>query len=413
MNTLVLAPNKKQNRAERVDITTRQFKTNPYPFYARLRAAQPVAPARYGKLDAWLVTRYADVLAMLKDARFIKNQYSAQNAEQQAKQIWVPPFIRPLQSNMLDQDDPNHARLRTLVHKAFTPARIEHLQTRIQSIADELLDAAQKKNEMDLVHAFALPLPLTVIAELLGVPMQDREKFHRWTKSLFRPPTTLNMLRMILPLRSFMQYVRALVDERRAKPQDDLLTALVQAEETGDRLSEDELLAMVFLLLVAGHETTVNLIGSGTLALLEHPDQMQLLRAQPELARTAVEELLRFTSPVETATERYANEDVEIEGETIRKGELAFAVIASANRDERQFPRGDELDLVRLNNKHLAFGQGVHYCVGAPLARLEGQIAFNTLLRRLPNLQLAIPSEKLRWRATPVVRGLEALPVKF
>lgn len=413
MNTLVLEQNKKQKNVERVDITTRPFKTNPYPFYARLRAAQPVAPARYGKLDAWLVTRYDDVVALLKDSRFVKNQYSVQNKAQQAKQPWAPPFMRPLQSTLLDSDDPTHARLRNLVHKAFTPARIEHLQTRIQSIADELLDAAQKKNEMDLVREFALPLPLTVIAELLGVPPKDREKFHQLSDAFLRPPSTVNMLRIVPALWSFMRYLRVLFAERKRNPQNDLLTALVQAEEAGDRLNQDELLGMVFVLMIAGHETTVNLIGSGTLALLEHPDQLQLLRAQPELARTAVEELLRYTSPVETATERYASEDVELHGETICKGELTFAVLASANRDERQFPRGDELDLTRANNKHLAFGQGIHYCVGAPLARLEGQLAFNTLLRRLPNLQLAVPSEKLRWRATPLVRGLEALPVRF
>lgn len=413
MSTVALDQNRKQKKGERVDITTRAFKQDPYPFYARLRAEQPIAPARWGKPDAWLVTRYDDVLALLKDSRFIKNQHTAQSAAQMARDPWVPPFVRPLQSNLLDTDDPTHARLRNLIHKAFTPARVEQLQTRIQAIADELLDAAQPKGQMDLVHAFALPLPLTVIAELLGIPTQDRSKFHIWSNNFLRPPSAVNMVRIVPAIWSFMRYMRALVTERRAHPQDDLITALVQVEEAGERLNQDELMAMIFVLLVAGHETTVNLIGSGTLALLENPDQMERLRAQPELVKTATEELLRFTSPVETATERYANEDVEIQGVQIRKGELVFGVIASANRDERQFPNGDVLDLGRTDNKHLAFGQGIHYCVGAPLARLEGHIAFNTLLRRLPNLKLGVPSDKLQWRATPVVRGLEALPVRF
>lgn len=413
MSTLALEQNRKPRKLERVDITTRAFKTDPYPFYAQLRATQPVAPARWGKVDAWLVTRYDDALAVLKDPRFVKNQHSVQNAAQQAKQPWIPPFIRPLQSNILDTDDPTHARLRNLVHKAFTPTRVEQLQTRIQTITEELLDTAQRKEQIDLVREFALPLPLTVICELLGVPFKERDRFVAVSKAFLRPPSTLNVLRLVPPMWTMMRYLRVLFRERRANPQDDLLTALVQAEEAGDRLNEDELLAMVFVLLIAGHETTVNLIGSGTLALLEHPDQMESLRAKPELMKTAVEELLRYASPVETATERYANQDIELHGELIHKGELTFAVIASANRDERQFPQGDELDITRANNKHLSFGHGIHYCIGAPLARLEGHIAFNTLLQRLPHLQLAVPREKLRWRATPLVRGLEALPLKF
>lgn len=363
--------------------------------------------------DTWLITRYDDVLMTLKDERFSKAQRSVQSPEQRPKGPWVPAFARALESNLLDQDDPNHARLRALVHKAFTPARIEQLQPRIQQIADDLLDAVQARGSMELIRDYALPMPLTVIAELLGVPTTDRDRFHRWSKAFLRPPTLLNGLRMLPPLRSFMSYLVQLFDERRARPQDDLLTALVQAEEQGDRLSMDELTAMVFVLLIAGHETTVNLITSGTLALLEHPDQLQLLRARAELTKSAIEELLRFTSPVETATERYARQEIVIEGETIRRGELTLAVIASANRDERIFPHADELDITREKNRHLAFGQGIHFCLGAPLARLEGQLALPTLLNRMPNLKLAVPSNELRWRATPNVRGLEALPVTF
>ena len=395
------------------DITNSAFKANPFPLYAELRRTQPVARARLGKLDAWLISRYDDVLAALKHERLVKEPRHVQSAQQRAQQLWVPAFLRPLQTTMLDQDEPNHGRLRALVHKAFTPRRVEQLQGRIQSIADDLLDRAQPQGSLDLLSAFALALPLTVISELLGVPAADRERFRSWTKAFLRPPTSLNALRMLPALWAFMRYLRALLAARRLHAQDDLLSALVQAEEAGDKLSEDELLAMVFLLLVAGHETTVNLIASGTLALLQNPDQLQRLRSRPELIKPAVEELLRYTSPVEQATERYAREELSLYGQTIRRGELVLAVLASANRDEQHFAQPDTLDLTREPNRHLAFGHGVHFCLGAPLARLEGQIAFNTLLRRLPNLQLAVPADRLRWRATPFLRGLEALPVQF
>jgi len=390
------------------DIVSREFKADPFPFYARLRAEQPVCCVKvpgFGKV--WLVTRYNDVVAVLKDDRFSKDEMNA------LKQPWVPSFAKPLQRNMLDLDDPDHARLRTLVHKAFTPLMVEQLQERIQAIADLLLDTVQHKGSMDLIREYALPLPLTVIVELLGIPSQDRDRFHRWSKALLKTPTRLNLLLALPPLVAFMHYLRRLFRELRSVPQEGLLTALVQVEEAGDHLSEDELLAMAFLLLIAGHETTVNLISSGTLALLQHPDQLERLRSDPSLIRPAVEELLRFASPLETTTPRYTREDATIAGVTIPRGALVLAAIASANRDETQFDDPDQLDITRENNRHVAFGLGAHFCLGAPLARLEGQIAISTLLRRMPRLQLAVPVESLRWRATPVVRGLVTLPVQF
>jgi len=252
-----------------------------------------------------------------------------------------------------------------------------------------------------------------VIVELLGIPGRSRERFHRWSKAIVKTPTRMNMIRALPSLRAFTRYLRQFVRELRDKPQDGLLAVLVQVEEAGDRLTEDELLPMAFLLLVAGHETTVNLIASGTLALLQHPDQLELLRTNPSLTKTEIEELLRYTSPLETATERYAREDVTIAGVTIPRGSLVLAAVASANRDARQFENPDRLDITRGNNRHLAFGHGPHFCLGAPLARLEDQIAIPALIRRLPRLRLAIPAERLRWRATPILRGLEALPVLF
>jgi cytochrome P450 PksS len=290
---------------------------------------------------------------------------------------------------------------------------VERMRPRTQQLADDLLDAAQRKGRVELVADYALPLPTTIIALILGVPAGDRDRFHRWSSTIVSVASAREGLLAIPHLWLFMRYLRRLIARRRVNPRDDLVTALVQAEEAGDRLSEDELLAMVFLLLIAGHETTVNLIASGTLALLQHPDQRERLSREPTLIKSAVEELLRYTSPVEIATERFAREPVLLAGTTIPRGELVLAVIGSANRDERQFEHPDRLELTREPNRHVAFGQGAHYCLGAPLARLEGQIAIYTLLRRIPGLRLAPAPRPLRWRRGMFVRGLEALPLEW
>ncbi|WP_236031650.1 cytochrome P450 [Ktedonospora formicarum] len=247
----------------------------------------------------------------------------------------------------------------------------------------------------------------------MGVPAKDNAKFHRWTQAFLSASNFKNPFFLIPTIMSLLGYLKKLIKARRAQPTDDLITALVLARDEGDHLSEDEILAMIFLLLVAGHETTVNLIGSGTFALLEHPNQLARLQAEPVLIKTAIEELLRFTCPVEMATERYAREDITLAGVTIPHGELVMAVLGSANRDAKYFDNPDELDIARERNRHLAFGQGAHYCLGAPLSRLEGQIAIQTLLQRMPNLSLSIPSEQIRWRGGFVLRGIEALPVSF
>lgn len=399
-----------------LNITDADFKANPLPIYRYLRETHPVSRVKIGLLEGWMLTRYDDVLAFLKDDRFIKSP-RALKAGDAAKNPWLPATLRGLERTMLNLDDPDHARLRGLVHKAFTPARITQLEGRIQHMADELLAAMVRRaaagQEVDLVRDFALPLPLTVIVELLGVPRADMALFTRWTRVLLQPLTRLSIVRLMPTVMAFSRYVRRHLNLRRLDPRDDLLTALVQAEDAGDRLSEDEAMSMVFLLLVAGHETTANLIASGILALLEHPDQLAALREQPALAKPAIEELLRFVNPVEQSTERYASEDVVIAGQAIRRGDMVLGCLAAANRDGRAFARPDVLDLTREHNRHLAFGQGSHFCLGAPLARLEGQIAIPAVLRRLPELRLAVPADRLRWRATPLVRGLEALPIAF
>ena len=396
-----------------VDITSPAFKADPYPFYARMRAEAPVHQLTLpDNREAWLVVRYAEVAAVLKDERFIKDRFKT--PELTAKQPWMPKSFLPLTHNMLDQDPPDHTRLRSLVHKVFTPRLVEEMRRRVQSLTDEFLEAAKPTGKMDLIRDYALPLPSTIIAEMLGVPAEDRHRFHRWTNSMVIADTSkLSLLRALPAVLALLRYVRKIVKKRRSEPRDDLASALVRAEEAGDQLSEDELVAMIVLLLIAGHETTVNLIGNGTLALLEHPEQMDQLRKNPAMIQSAVEEMLRYNGPLAMATERFASEDVSVSGVAIPRNALVFAVLGSANRDEQQFPNPDNLDLARADNKHVAFGLGIHYCLGAPLARLEGQIAINTLLQRAPALRLAVPREKLRWRRGYVLRGLNSLPVAF
>ncbi len=397
-----------------VNIVSPQFKANPFPFLASLRTSQPVYRTSLpDKTPVWLITRYEDVAALLKDERFVKNRRTAMTREKLRKLPWVPPMFRPLERNMLDLDPPDHTRLRALVHKAFTPNLIGQMRDRIQILADDLLEGVARKGEMDLIDDYALPLPMTIITEILGVPTSDRDKFHKWSKAVVSLSSPNATLRVIPSVWMFIRYLRRFIKRRRLDPQDDLISALIQAEEAGDKLSEDELLAMVFLLLIAGHETTVNLIGNGMLALLDHPDQMEKLRRNPALIKTAVEELLRYSSPVFMSTERYAREDSRIQGVTIPCGGMTLGVIGSANRDESVFENADELSIAREPNRHLSFGQGIHFCVGAPLARLEAQIAINTLLRRMPDLKLSVATDSLRWRPSMILRGLEGLPASF
>ncbi len=396
-----------------ISLDSPAFKANPYPFYAQLRAEAPVSK-QTTKNNIWLITRYRDVSATLKDERFVKDINNA--TDQAAKTSRLPGVFSILDNHMLDRDVPDHTRMRGLVYKAFTPSRVEQMRTRIQQLSDELLDKTAKSKSFDLIEHYALPIPVTIITEVLGVPVQDRPQFHRWMKSLSSLSSVSQPLKILWNVPQFiglLTYIRKLCKIRRDDPQDDLISALAHSDENSDALSNDELEGMIVLFLIAGHETTVNLISNGTLALLEHPDQFDLLRQNPALIKTATEELLRYYPPLEMATDRYTREDVTIEGVTIPKGEKVLAVIASANRDASQFENPDMLDLTRENNKHISFGQGIHYCVGAPLARLEGQIALNTLLAYMPNLRLAVSTESLRWRSSLTFRGLQTLPVTF
>jgi cytochrome P450 len=398
------------------NLTAREMLENPYPIYARLRQHEPVTLVEQQAMgQAWFLTRYDDVMAVLKDPRFSSDMRKRPAPKTWRNRIWMPNIFRTLQDSMVMADDPDHRRLRDLVHKAFTPARIERMAGRTQEISDELLDKAARKSEVDLVADFALPLPLTVISEILGVPEKDRLKFHKWTASALN--VTSGGLGRILSLvpdaLQMFRFIKSLIRLRQTDPQDDLITGLVQAENNHDRFSDDETLAMIFLLLFAGHETTVNLIGSGTLALLEHPDQFEKLHDNPDLIGSAVEELLRYANPVTLVAPRLALVDVEIGGHRISAGSTVQLGLASANRDETAFDNPDDLDITRNPNRHVAFGMGIHYCLGAPLARLEGRIAINTLVQRYPQMQLAVPFDRVKWRSSVGVRGLQALPLKL
>ena len=398
-----------------VNIFAPEHKRDPFPFYARLRAEAPVARITapvYGPV--WIIAAHEDVVACLKAAdQFVKDPQNAGGAHRKTLPGWLPATVRALEKNMLDTDDPSHRRLRALVNKAFSRRSIDALEDRIEEIADGLLSKLSAGETADLLKQFALPLPLTVICELLGVPTSDRHKFHKWSAAFLSTTSDWKMLLSLPSIFAFVRYLKRMIADRRANPRDDLVTALVEAEEQGEKLTEDEIVAMMVLLMIAGHETTVNLIASGTLALLEAPDQKRHLIEDPALLPSAVNELLRFTAPVETATERYAAQDMEMCGANIARGDVVFAAIASANRDEREFADPDRLDLARNPNPNIAFGDGIHFCLGHQLARLEAEIAFRRLFERFPGLSLARPTENLQWRETPVVRGLKALPVRL
>ena len=391
------------------------FRIDPYSTYRRLREEAPVYTSPFG---ASVFSRYADCVAVLRDPRSSSDGTNSNAYQQAREQGFFDPDTEVLNGvrSFLFLDPPDHTRLRGLVSKAFTPRVVEGLRPRIQELVDELLDAVAERGEMDVIEDLAYPLPVNVICELLGVPVEDHVRFREWSKEAARaldPVETLSpeeQERRRRVLTAFVEYFEGLIAERRSAPRDDLLSALIAAEEAGDKLSPEELLSTCILLLVAGHETTVNLIGNGTLALLRHPDQLDLLRDDPALARGAVEEFLRYDPPVQM-TGRTALEDMEVGGTVVPKGEQAVLLIGSANRDPAQFPDPERLDITRQENHHIAFGYGLHFCLGAPLARLEGEIAFQTLVRRFEGLRLL--DEEPPYKENIILRGLAALPVGF
>jgi hypothetical protein len=378
---------------------------DPYPLYDRLRAEHPVHRIGEGR---WLLTRYEDCSAVLRNPVMSS---AMREAEEGAEPSLLEAYLSKL---MLFSDAPDHTRLRGLVSKAFTPRVVEELRPRIVELVDELLGRAAEAGRLDVIADLGRPLPVTVIAEMLGVPSEDQDRFRSWSEALSRtvdPEMSPEVAEAAAVAGlEFIAYFSEMAGERREHPRDDLLTALVAAEDEGDRLSEDELVANLVLLLIAGHETTTNLIGNGTLALLRHPDELARFRADPGMAKSAVEELLRYDSPVHL-TGRVVTEDVVVGGTAIPAGDRLTVLLAAANRDPAQFADPDRLDLTREENRHLAFSSGPHFCLGAALARLEGQVALSALVTRFPDLRLA--GDELEWNPTVTLRGVRALPVEL
>jgi cytochrome P450 len=396
------------------DLYSQATKDNPYPVFAAMRQNDPVfcQPGINRNVMIWFLTRYEDVEAMLRDdTRFVRDEsiLSPRGPDHQPD-----PLDELLNNHMLNKDGADHRRLRALAGRAFTPARIRALRPDVQELAEDLVAAVRSRGQMDLIADYAFQLPTIVISELLGVPVEDRERFKDWSNAFVAPALDeAARARAVQRLHEFVAYLRALFAARRQQPRDDLISALLQAEESGDQLSEGELYSTVVILIVAGHETTVNLIGNAMLALLRQPELADRLRRNPAQMEAAVEEFLRFDGPVERALVRWATEDIEMGGHAIKRGDLVIGILDAANRDPQHAANPDVLDLDRGPQRHLAFGHGAHYCLGAPLARLEGEIALNTLLQHLPELRLAAPESGLRWRTIPMFRGLAALPVEW
>lgn len=389
-----------------------EFWQDPYPAYADLRQSAPVHPVvTPDGLRVWLVTRYEDVRAVLTASRLAKDAAVIGSLFQRNTVAGRSP--RPVEQktagHMLNSDPPAHTRLRTLVSKAFTPGRIFGLRPRVEALSAVLLDALAGQEEIDLVDDYAFPLAITVMCELLGLPEGDRESFRQWTQdynSTGAPEV------VAAAAQSITAYISGLIADKRRTLGDDLLSALIEARDVDDRLSGEELVAMVFLLLSAGHETTVNLIANGMRALLHHPDQLARLRSDLALLPTAVEEFLRYDCPVNLATYRFTTERVTIGEVEIPENELVLASVASANRDGERFSLPDRFDITRAPNHHLAFGAGVHYCLGASLARQEGEVAFRDVLRRYSRIESAVPLEDIRYRQSLLMRGPESLPLR-
>lgn len=391
------------------DIFGDLVRDDPYPLYRRMREEDPVHWDGW----AWNLTRHADVLFAFTDPRFSSDRFGTPDWFEEDYAREVKPLYDVTNLFILFMDPPDHTRLRSLVAQAFSAKMIEGMRPKIQAAVDELLDKVAPAGQMDMIADLANPLPGIVIAEMLGVPKEDQPRFKEWANDYARFLGTLGdseelrdpANRAVIEL---SDYIRVVAAQRRVEPREDLITALVQAEEQGDRLTHDELVATCFLLLFAGNETTTNLIGNGVLTLLRNPDALRQLREQPALIRTAVEEFLRWESPVQF-TDRAVIEDLEIGGQQILAGQYVRTILGAANRDPAQFENPETLDLSRRPNRHIGFAHGIHFCLGAPLARAEGQIAINTLVGRFP--ELAPASDRVEWLRNHVFRGLKALPV--
>lgn len=389
-------------------LTSPEFLKNPYPFYDKLRSVNPIHWENSLKYPGWYVTGYEEAVAILKDTRF-KNRIPLPLASKKYENL------KNIQNDMmLFKNQPDHKRLRMLVSKVFTPRVVESYRPYIKETVNDLLNQVQDKKRMDIVSDFAFPLASLIIAKILGVPAEDRYQFREWAVILIQ---TIDFTRSREALvngndttMKLLDYFRELIKKRKQNPQDDLISMLIKEEQQSDKLTDEELLATCVLLVIAGHETTVNLISNATLSLLNHPQQLKVLKENPSLTEMAVEEVLRYDSPTQMSA-RVASEDIEINRTTIKKGEHIYILLGAANRDPRKFINANFLDITRNPNPHLAFGYGTHFCLGSSLARIEVQIAIHTLLQRIPNLKLA--TSDLQWRKLIGFRSLKELPITF
>lgn len=402
-----------------LDLQGREFKDNPFPTFARMRKAGPLIRTRFPILgQTWVATTYEAVNELLRDHhRFVQSPITAGNRWMAGIMAWLPRSLRPLTTNMLLRDPPDHRRLRHLVEQAFLKQSIEALRPRIERLADEALDnlaaeAARSPGGVDLIAHFARPFPLAVICELLGLPPEDRPNFTRWAAG-FSASSFFGIIWGLRGIGQLMNYVSAEIRRQKQSPRDGLLGALVQVEDLGDRLSEEELVAMIFLLLAAGHETTLNQIAGSVLTLFDHPEHLRELQNDWSLVESATEELLRYYSFAQVTKPRYARADTEFYGQTIRRGEMLFGCLASANCDPAEFPDPERLNFHRDAQRQIAFGVGIHVCLGARLARVEIAIALERLFRRFPDLRLATPRSCIEYLRRPGTRSLAALPVEW
>jgi cytochrome P450 len=404
-------PNDLDEPLPQIDFNDPDFFTNPFPVLARLRRTGPLTKVRLTNgVEAWLITRYDEALQILKESRFVVRPPSAER-----ELFHMPQLFKDLLfNNVGTADPPRHTQLRALVSKAFNARFIESMRPHIQEITDHLIDAVLPRGQMDLIDDFAFLLPITVIAEMLGVPVEDRDRIKTWSEAIFNSLGGGGSAADIAQLGEFRIYLDNLIETKRQNPREDLISHMIQAEESGARLSPVELVSMIIALIFAGHHTTEHLLGNGMLALFLHPAELAKLRQDMTLVPAAIEEMLRYCGPAIAPGPRYATEDVEVGGHLIRQGDAVLVSVAAADRDQAWFLRCETFDITRSDKgRHMAFGYGIHFCLGAPLARLEGQIAITTLLERLPNLRLAVPPEELRWRGNPHLRGLYSLPVLF
>ncbi|MDA2299568.1 MULTISPECIES: cytochrome P450 family protein [Bacillus cereus group] len=397
-----------------INLASAQFKEDAYEIYKESRKKQPILFVNQVEIGKeWLITRYEDALPLLKDNRLKKDWTNVFSQDIKNMYLSVDNSDH-LTTHMLNSDPPNHSRLRSLVQKAFTPKMIAQLDGRIQRIADDLISDIERKGTLNLVDDYSFQLPIIVISEMLGIPKEDQAKFRIWSHAVIASPETPEEIKETeKQLSEFITYLQYLVDIKRKEPKEDLVSALILAESEGHKLSARELYSMIMLLIVAGHETTVNLITNTVLALLENPNQLQLLKDNPKLIDSAIEEGLRYYSPVEVTTARWAAEPFQIHDRTIEKGDMVVIALASANRDETVFENPEVFDITRENNRHIAFGHGSHFCLGAPLARLEAKIAITTLFNRMPELQIKGNREEIKWQGNYLMRSLEELPLTF